>query len=282
MTMFDPRTKLSEQVVQEVQRFFGDLVYDVIIPRTVRLSEAPGFGQPITVYDPRSKGAQTYRQLAGRSPRGRHPPNPCRSTTISRRWWSRPLLTPSHRSRVDRGRAGGAPDPDRPRGWSRSRKPRSRRRSTPPEAPRGRGVHAGPHRATDAASIRRPVAAEPPNAARAAEARRRQAVRVRLADGRYDVWEDSDEPRPAETSRRRRSAAHRPPAPPQPHPGTFPNDGWWSSTRTPSSGRPPGPPPGMPPTTSRPPTGRGRRSARPWRKRATAKRRWRLFRKGGE
>jgi chromosome partitioning protein len=64
MTMFDPRTKLSSQVVEEVQRFFGDLVYDVIIPRTVRLSEAPGFGQPITVYDPRSRGAQTYRQLA--------------------------------------------------------------------------------------------------------------------------------------------------------------------------------------------------------------------------
>ena len=64
MTMFDPRTKLSEQVVQEVQRYFGDLVYDVIIPRTVRLSEAPGFGQPITVYDAKSKGAEAYRQLA--------------------------------------------------------------------------------------------------------------------------------------------------------------------------------------------------------------------------
>jgi len=64
MTMFDPRTKLSEQVVQEVQRYFGDLVYDVIIPRTVRLSEAPGFGQPITVYDARSKGADAYRKLA--------------------------------------------------------------------------------------------------------------------------------------------------------------------------------------------------------------------------
>ena len=64
MTMFDPRTKLSEQVVQEVQRYFGDLVYGVIIPRTVRLSEAPGFGQPITVYDPKSKGAEAYRQLA--------------------------------------------------------------------------------------------------------------------------------------------------------------------------------------------------------------------------
>ena len=64
MTMFDPRTKLSEQVVEEVRRHFGDLVYDVIIPRTVRLSEAPGFGQPITVYDAESKGAEAYRQLA--------------------------------------------------------------------------------------------------------------------------------------------------------------------------------------------------------------------------
>jgi chromosome partitioning protein len=64
MTMFDPRTKLSEQVVEEVQRFFGDIVYDVIIPRTVRLSEAPGYGQPITVYDPKSKGAECYRELA--------------------------------------------------------------------------------------------------------------------------------------------------------------------------------------------------------------------------
>jgi chromosome partitioning protein len=64
MTMFDPRTKLSEQVVAEVRRFFGELVYDVIIPRTVRLSEAPGFGQPITVYDPKSKGAESYRELA--------------------------------------------------------------------------------------------------------------------------------------------------------------------------------------------------------------------------
>jgi chromosome partitioning protein len=64
MTMFDPRTKLSQQVVDEVRRFFGDVVYDSIIPRTVRLSEAPGFGVPITVYDPRSKGAASYRSLA--------------------------------------------------------------------------------------------------------------------------------------------------------------------------------------------------------------------------
>ncbi len=64
MTMFDPRTRLSEQVVDEVRRFFGDRVYRTIIPRTVRLSEAPGFGQPITVYDPRSRGAASYRDLA--------------------------------------------------------------------------------------------------------------------------------------------------------------------------------------------------------------------------
>ena len=64
MTMYDPRTKLSEQVVEEVRKYFGDRVYDTIIPRTVRLSEAPGFGLPITAYDPKSRGAQSYRQLA--------------------------------------------------------------------------------------------------------------------------------------------------------------------------------------------------------------------------
>jgi chromosome partitioning protein len=64
MTMFDPRTKLSEQVVDEVRKFFGELVYATVIPRTVRLSEAPGFGQPITLYDPRSRGAECYRDLA--------------------------------------------------------------------------------------------------------------------------------------------------------------------------------------------------------------------------
>ena len=64
MTMFDPRTKLSEQVVEEVRRYFGGQVYDTIIPRTVRLSEAPGYGEPITMYDSKSRGAETYRALA--------------------------------------------------------------------------------------------------------------------------------------------------------------------------------------------------------------------------
>jgi chromosome partitioning protein len=62
--MYNSRTKLSEQVVGEVRRYFGPRVYDTIIPRTVRLSEAPGFGLPITTYDPRSKGAKAYRALA--------------------------------------------------------------------------------------------------------------------------------------------------------------------------------------------------------------------------
>ena len=64
LTMFDSRTKLSEQVVAEVRKYFGARVYDVVIPRTVRLSEAPGYGKPITLYDPGSKGAKSYRALA--------------------------------------------------------------------------------------------------------------------------------------------------------------------------------------------------------------------------
>jgi chromosome partitioning protein len=64
LTMYDSRTKLAEQVVAEVRRYFGSRVYDTIIPRTVRLSEAPGFGMPITAYDSGSKGAEAYRDLA--------------------------------------------------------------------------------------------------------------------------------------------------------------------------------------------------------------------------
>lgn len=64
MTMHDGRTRLSEQVVAEVRGYFGGLVYDAVIPRSVRLSEAPGFGRPITQYDPASRGASAYRSLA--------------------------------------------------------------------------------------------------------------------------------------------------------------------------------------------------------------------------
>jgi chromosome partitioning protein len=64
MTMYDSRTKLSAQVVGEVRDFFDGKVFDTLIPRTVRLSEAPSFGQPITLYDPSGKGAIAYRELA--------------------------------------------------------------------------------------------------------------------------------------------------------------------------------------------------------------------------
>lgn len=64
LTMFDARTNLSIQVVEEVKKFFGSKVYSSIIPRNVRLSEAPSFGQPIIVYDKNSKGAESYLDLA--------------------------------------------------------------------------------------------------------------------------------------------------------------------------------------------------------------------------
>lgn len=63
LTMYDPRTNLAAQVVSEVRAYFGNQVYETIIPRNVRLSEAPSHGQTILDYDPRSKGAETYMQL---------------------------------------------------------------------------------------------------------------------------------------------------------------------------------------------------------------------------
>lgn len=63
LTMYDARTNLSNQVVKEVKKYFGDKVYKTVIPRNVRLSEAPSYGMPITEYDPRSKGAKTYEKF---------------------------------------------------------------------------------------------------------------------------------------------------------------------------------------------------------------------------
>ena len=64
LTMFDARTNLSEQVVVEVKKFFRNKVYSTIIPRSVRLGEAPSFGLPINQYDPKSVGAKAYDALA--------------------------------------------------------------------------------------------------------------------------------------------------------------------------------------------------------------------------
>lgn len=64
LTMFDARTNLSIQVVEEVKKYFGNKVYRTIIPRNVRLSEAPSYGLPIILYDEKSKGAECYMELA--------------------------------------------------------------------------------------------------------------------------------------------------------------------------------------------------------------------------
>ena len=63
LTMYDARTNLSNQVVKEVNRCFENKVYKTVIPRNVKLSEAPSYGVPITLYDPRSKGAKCYEKL---------------------------------------------------------------------------------------------------------------------------------------------------------------------------------------------------------------------------
>ena len=63
LTMFDTRTNLSKQVVDEVKGYFADKVYKTVIPRNIKLSEAPSYGMPITIYDPHSKGAKCYEKF---------------------------------------------------------------------------------------------------------------------------------------------------------------------------------------------------------------------------
>jgi chromosome partitioning protein len=70
LTMYDGRTKLADQVEAEVREYFGPKVYRTVVPRTVRLSEAPSFGQPIIVFDSASRGARAYRDLAKEVSRG--------------------------------------------------------------------------------------------------------------------------------------------------------------------------------------------------------------------
>ena len=64
MTMYDSRTRLAIQVVENVREYYGDLVYETMIPRTVRISEAPSYGQPVLAYDPHSKGTEAYVALS--------------------------------------------------------------------------------------------------------------------------------------------------------------------------------------------------------------------------
>src|SRR5262249_35933887 len=64
LTMFDERTNLAQQVTAELKRFFGQKVFSTTIPRNVRLAEAPSHGKPVMLYDPKSRGAESYMQLA--------------------------------------------------------------------------------------------------------------------------------------------------------------------------------------------------------------------------
>ncbi len=64
LTMFDARLNLSQQVADEARKFFSDRVYRTLVPRNVKLSEAPSFGKPIVLYDPHCAGAESYRELA--------------------------------------------------------------------------------------------------------------------------------------------------------------------------------------------------------------------------
>ena len=63
MTMFDARTRLSAHVVEEVRRYFPDRIFQTVIPRSIRLAEAPSYGQSIVEYDPNSRGGVAYREL---------------------------------------------------------------------------------------------------------------------------------------------------------------------------------------------------------------------------
>jgi chromosome partitioning protein len=64
LTMFDGRTTLSADVVREVRRHLGELVFETVVPRSIRLAEAPGYGRPIALYSPESRGARAYAELS--------------------------------------------------------------------------------------------------------------------------------------------------------------------------------------------------------------------------
>ncbi len=64
LTMYDERTNLSQQVAQNLREFFGPKLFKTTIPRNIRLAEAPSHGKPVALYDPRSRGAEAYQELA--------------------------------------------------------------------------------------------------------------------------------------------------------------------------------------------------------------------------
>lgn len=117
MTMYDDRTNLARQVVQEVRTFFGDRVYRTVIPRNIRLGEAPSHGKPIFLYDIRSRGAEAYFELAKEfldhetkgTGQGTEQPDPGQAT-------ARPVPEPGETAREHPGErvAADRPGPDSP------------------------------------------------------------------------------------------------------------------------------------------------------------------------
>jgi chromosome partitioning protein len=83
LTMYDDRTNLTRQVETDLRDFFGSEVFHTVIPRSIRLAEAPSFGKPILVYDPRSRGAESYIQLAKEVLKNEQKP---RTTTAQSAW----------------------------------------------------------------------------------------------------------------------------------------------------------------------------------------------------
>ena len=269
MTMFDPRTKLSEQVVAEVRNYFGDLVYGVIIPRTVRLSEAPGFGQPITVYDPKSKGAESYRELA-REVAVRPPP-----TEPMPVYEDLPtVVVPPVDSRPPRPRLPRAVEPieERRRG---GRGPRCPEPFEPEPAARARSLN--PNRAGTRARQPEPEPApqpEPAPASPSLDADRRCRTGVEAAED--DIWEDA-----GSVVRRRACGRRASPAPPGHLPErrvvVIDEDAYDGDVR---SRHPQAPRPAAAPARPRPT--RADIGATLEDEDGAPRRRWRLFRKGGE
>ena len=239
MTMFDPRTKLSGQVVEEVQRFFGELVYDVIIPRTVRLSEAPGFGQPITVYDPKSRGAQTYRQLAAEVARRPPPAEPMPIYEDLPTVVVPAVVDTVTPEPLDEEELEELPIPTVHEVVAEVEAEVEEQTSapepvveSPPPTPAPEPEPPPPVAVVESAPRAKEVVPVPPAWTRTT------CGRTRTTPSRRASHRAPGDPNPE-------------PLRPQPHPNTFLNDGWWSSTRTPNP-RPPGPLLRAPPTTNRP------------------------------
>ena len=91
LTLFDGRTNLAQQVMGEVKSYFGDAVSPTVVPRNVRLSEAPSFGQPISAYDPKSRGGLAYEQIAREiiGDAERKEGSGARTGRSFARWWKR-------------------------------------------------------------------------------------------------------------------------------------------------------------------------------------------------